>query len=229
MTVLGYILEAVTVIFAATCIFFRSRNRAFEGMLCKFMASFGFISVAVVGYTSNPVDTQYFCYVCFALMFGFFGDVLLGIKEIAPTFKSKLISLGTLYFLVGHLLYLVAFTTRSGFRPAVLVFGIIGFVVAMTVIKLFRMKIDKKLKIILCIYFGVLFYKAANAGVLALETKNISFILAFAGALIFIASDTCLGMIYFTPIKRKNIWVTFELVTYYIAQLLLSTSVALLK
>ena len=229
MTVLGYILAAVTVIFAATCIFFRSRNRAFEGMMCKFMASFGFISVAVVGYTANPVDTQYFCYVCFALMFGFFGDVLLGVKEIAPTFKSRLIPLGTLYFLVGHILYLAAFTTRSGFRPLVFVFGVIGIIAAVTVIKLLKMKIDSKLKIILCIYFGVLFYKAANAGVLAFETKELSFVIAFIGALIFIASDTCLGMIYFTPIKRKNIWVTFELVTYYIAQLLLSTSVALLK
>lgn len=229
MTALGYILAAITVVFAAICIFFRSRNRAFEGMMCKFMASFGFISVAVVGYTSNPVDTHYFCLVCFALMFGFFGDVLLGIKEVAPTFKSKLIPLGTLYFLVGHILFLAAFTTRSGFRPLVLAFGFIGVIAAIIVIKVFRMKIDSKLKIILCIYFGVLFYKAANAGVLAFETKEISFILAFAGALIFIASDTCLGMVYFTPIKRKNIWVTFELVTYYIAQLLLSTSVALLK
>lgn len=229
MGILGYVLVAVTILFAASCIFFRSKNRAFEGMMCKFMASFGFISVAVVGYTSNPVDTQYFCYVCFALLFGFFGDVLLGVKEIAPKFKSKLVPLGTLYFLVGHLFYLVAFVSRSGFRPNILLFGVLGVVAAITIIKGFKMKMDTKLRVILCAYFGVLFFKAANAGVLAFEVKDASFIIAFIGALIFIVSDTCLGMVYFTPIKKKNVWVTFELVTYYIAQLLLSVSVALLK
>ena len=229
MTVLGYFLVCVTVVFATACVLFRRKNRAFEGMMCKFMASFGFISVAVVGYTLNPVDTRYFCLVCFALMFGFFGDVLLGIKEIAPTFKPKLIPLGTLYFLVGHLLYLTAFISRSGFSLFSLVFCAIGIVAAALVIKFFKMKISSKLKPILCVYFGVLFFKAANAGVLAFETKEASFILAFIGALIFIMSDTCLGMVYFTPIKRKNVWVTFELVTYYAAQLLLSSSVALLK
>lgn len=228
MTVLCYILAGVTVVFATVCILFRRKNKAFEGMMCKFMASFGFISVAVVGYTSNPVDTPYFCFVCFALMFGFFGDVLLGVKEIAPTFKSKLVPLGTLYFLVGHLFYLVAFISRSGIRPIAIVFGVVGVIAAITIIKVFKMKMDTKLRVILCVYFGVLFFKAANAGVLAVETKEFSFILAFIGALVFIVSDTCLGMVYFTPIKRKNVWVTFELVTYYIAQLLLSSSVALL-
>lgn len=229
MSLICYILATVTVVFAAACIIFRSKNKAFEGMLCKFMASFGFISVAVVGYVSNPVDTYYFCFVCFALMFGFFGDVLLGIKEIAPTFKGKLVPLGTLYFLVGHIFYLVSFISKSGFVPFVMIIGFAGVVAAVLVIAGFKMKIDAKLKVILCIYFGVLFYKAANAGFLAFETNNAAFIAAFIGATLFIVSDTCLGMIYFTPIKKKNVWVTFELVTYYIAQILLSSSVAMLK
>jgi ABC-type uncharacterized transport system permease subunit len=51
----------------------RRKGKSFEGMLCKFMASFGFISVAVVGYCSSPHDEWYFFLVLFALMFGFFG------------------------------------------------------------------------------------------------------------------------------------------------------------
>ena len=115
MSLLCIVLALMTIAFAAGCIALRRKNKAFEGMLCKFMASFGFISVAVVGYSLNPVDTYYFCLVCFALMFGFCGDVLLGIKEIAPTFRGKLVPLGLLYFLVGHIFYLCAFIRSSSF------------------------------------------------------------------------------------------------------------------
>ncbi len=197
-------------------------------MLCKFMASFGFISVAVVGYCMNPHDTYYFCFVCFALMFGFFGDVLLGIKEIAPTFKGKLVPLGTLYFLVGHIFYLIAFITKGGFNAVTLAIGIFGAVFAFAMIKIIKMKVDRKLVPLLAFYYGALIYKAASAGSLAIGIGDISSIVAFAGALLFVISDTCLAFLYFTPVKRKNIWVMVELSTYYPAQILLAMSVALM-
>jgi hypothetical protein len=115
MSPICYILAAVTIVFALGCVGFRRKGKAFEGMMCKFMASFGFISIAVVGYCLNPVDTYYFCMMCFSVLFGFFGDVLLGIKEVAPTFKSKLVALGTLYFLAGHVFAICAFVSVSGF------------------------------------------------------------------------------------------------------------------
>lgn len=228
MSPICYVLAALTVTFAVGCILFRRKNRAFEGMLCKFMASFGFISVAVVGYCMNPHDTYYFCFVCFALMFGFFGDVLLGIKEIAPTFKSKLVPLGTLYFLVGHIFYLAAFINKGGFSSLTLAIGILGAALAFAAIVILKMKVDKKLGVILCIYYGTLIYKAASAGLLAFRTGESAFVSAFIGALLFLVSDTCLGLLYFTPVKRKNIWVTVELSTYYPAQILLAASVALM-
>ena len=43
------------------------------------------------------------------MLFGLGGDVLLGIKEIAPKYKNKLIALGTLAFLIGHFFYLASF------------------------------------------------------------------------------------------------------------------------
>ncbi len=228
MSPLCFVLAVLTVVFAVGCILFRSKNKAFEGMLCKFMASFGFISVAVVGYCTNPHDTYYFCFVCFALMFGFFGDVLLGIKEIAPTFKTKLVPLGTLYFLVGHVFYLIAFINKGGFNAVTLAIGVSGALVSFAVIKLMKMKVDKKLAPLLIFYYGMLIYKAASAALLAAESGDASSIVAFVGACLFVISDTCLGFLYFTPVKRKNIWVMVELSTYYPAQILLAMSVALM-
>ncbi|MBQ2847721.1 MAG: lysoplasmalogenase [Clostridia bacterium] len=229
MPPLCIILAVLTVVFAVGCISFRRKGRAFEGMMCKFMASFGFISVAVVGYCLNPADTYYFCLVCFALMFGFFGDVLLGIKEVAPTFRGKLVPLGTLYFLIGHVFYLCAFITRSGFNLGALIFGLCGGIFALAVIKLLKMKVDNKLWIIMSVYYFALTYKAASAAVLAFGSGQAAYIIAFIGAVLFVISDTCLAFLYFTPVKRKNIWVTVELSTYYPAQILLAMSVALMK
>jgi cyanate permease len=104
-------------------------------------------------------------------------------------------------------------------------FGIIGFVL----IKVLKMKTDGKMSIVMAIYYATLAYKAASAFVLALSEGQTSFWVAFAGACLFIISDTCLAFLYFTPVKRKNVFVTIELSTYYTAQILLAMSVALLK
>lgn len=227
MTPLCYVLAGLTVAFAVACVLFRRKNRSFEGMVCKFMASFGFISVAIVGYTARPSNTLYFCLVCFALMFGFCGDVLLGIKEIAPKFRSKLIPIGTLYFLVGHVFYIVAFLHEYPFHPLTVALGVAGGVAAFTVIKLAKMKVEGKLLPLLCVYYALLIFKGAVTGFAAVEMKTPAAIAAFVGSLLFILSDTCLGIVYFTPVKRKNVFVTAELSTYYPAQILLAMSVAL--
>ena len=161
-------------------------------------------------------------------MFGFFGDVLLGIKEVAPTFRGKLIPLGTFYFLIGHLFSLIAFISIGGFEIIPLIIGIAGVVLALTMIKVFKMKIDKKLAPVMSVYYGALIYKVAVSAFLAIGGKNLALWLAFIGSCLFFVSDTCLGFLYFTPIKRKNVLVTVELSTYYPAQILLAMSVALM-
>lgn len=228
MSPLCYILALLTVVFAVGCVALRRKGKAFEGMMCKFMASFGFISVAIVGYCMNPRNTYYFCLVCFALFFGFFGDVLLGIKEVAPTFRGKLIPLGTLYFLIGHVFFISAFISISGFNLVALLVGIAGFLFALIMIKVLKMKADNKLWIIMSIYYGALAYKISASAVLLLADPCPAWWLAFIGSCLFFISDTCLAFLYFTPVKRKNMLVTLELSTYYPAQILLAMSVALM-
>lgn len=228
MSPLCYVLALVTAVFAAGCVTLRRKGKAFEGMMCKFMASFGFLSVAIVGYCTNPHNTYYFCLVCFALFFGFFGDVLLGIKEVAPTFRGKLIPLGTFYFLIGHIFFLSAFISISGFNLIALLVGVAGFVFALVMIKVLKMKADNKLWIIMSIYYGALAYKIAASLVFLLADPRPAWWLAFIGSVLFFISDTCLAFLYFTPVKRKNVLVTAELSTYYPAQILLAMSVALM-
>ena len=146
------ILSVVTAIFATLTILLRRKGKSFEGMLCKFISSFGFMSMAFIGFcyrieeADKLVHPFYFCLVAFGLLFGLGGDVLLGIKEIAPKYKNKLIALGTFAFLIGHFFYL------ASFYKAEPTFSIIPYIAAFVitaiiaiVIKAVKMKLDSKM------------------------------------------------------------------------------------
>lgn len=223
-----YVLTALTFIFAAACVLLRRKNKSFEGMICKFMASFGFISVAVYGnFIRGGGNIRYFSFIVFALMFGFCGDIFLGIKEIAPTFRKKLIPIGTVYFLIGHIFYLLAFSSIGGFNWKTLIAFAAMIPVAAVLIKLLKMKINGAFAAVLCAYYGLLAWKIAMCALLVMREPCAANISALIGSCLFMVSDTCIGILYFTPVKKKNALVTAELSTYYAAQILLAMSVAL--
>ncbi|MBQ9850631.1 MAG: hypothetical protein IJO36_08015 [Clostridia bacterium] len=229
MSPLCYVLAALTAVFAICCILLRRKGRSFEGMLFKFLASFAFVSVATVGYSFSPKETYYFCLVSFALMFGFFGDVLLGIKEIAPKFKTKLIVLGLLFFSLGHICCLCAFVTQIGVQPVTLLIGTLGGIFAFIMAGVLKMKVDFKMRFIMSVYYGLLFLKVSMAGAMIfIKGAAPAYIAALVSGICFVISDTCLGILYFTTVKRKNVLVTAELSTYYPAQVLLAMSVAMM-
>ncbi len=229
MSPLCYVLAALTAVFALCCILLRRNGKSFDGMLFKFLASFSFVSVAIVGYSFSPKETYYFCLVSFALMFGFFGDVLLGIKEIAPKFKTKLIILGLLFFSLGHICCLFAFVTQVGIHPITLFVGLGGAILAFVLTAVLKMKVDMKMKLIMSVYYGLLFIKVAMAAEMIHHNGfHPAYITALVSCICFLISDTCLGILYFTTVKRKNALVTLALSTYYPAQVLLAMSVALM-
>lgn len=229
MSPLCYVLAALTAIFAIFCISLRRKGKSFEGMLFKFLASFAFVSVAIVGYSFSPKETYYFCLVSFALMFGFFGDVLLGIKEIAPRFKTKLIVLGLLFFSLGHICCLCAFVTQIGVQPITLLIGTLGGVFCFVMAGILKMKVDFKMRLIMSVYYGLLFLKVSMAAAMIyIKGASPAYIAALVSGICFVISDTCLGILYFTAVKRKNVLVTAELSTYYPAQVLLAMSVAMM-
>ena len=219
------ILTFLSIAFAVACITLRGKNKSFEGMICKFMASFSFIGVAILGnYLNGNSAVGYFSLVCFALLFGFCGDVFLGIKEIAPLFKKKLIPIGTGYFLIGHIIYLISFFT-IGAKPLTALFFPAGAVIAIILMKIFKVDLGKAFTVILCVYYGLLIWKAGVGAELVITDFSVSNLLILIASLLFIVSDTCLAFIYFTPVKKKNALVMVELSTYYPAQLLFALSI----
>ena len=221
-----YLLIALTAFFSAACILLRRKNKSFEGMICKFMASFAFISLAVLGNYLNPGNTGYFSMMCIALMFGFCGDVFLGIKEIAPTFKKKLVPIGTGYFLIGHVFQMIAFINLYGMNYYTLIFWGVGVILTLILMKIMKINAKSAFGALLCVYYSILVWKVAYTVFLVYHEPSAANIMVLAGAALFLISDTCLGVLYFTPVKKKNLFVTAELSTYYPAQILMAMSIA---
>lgn len=230
------ILSVVTAIFATLTILLRRKGKSFEGMLCKFISSFGFMSMAFIGFcyrieeADKLVHPFYFCLVAFGLLFGLGGDVLLGIKEIAPKYKNKLIALGTFAFLIGHFFYL------ASFYKAEPTFSIIPYIAAFVItaiiaiiIKAVKMKLDGKMYILCVFYFFVIALCACVSGYMLYLTHSLTFIITTIASVVFVISDSVLAFVYFTPVKRKNPLVTIELATYYTGQILMAATVYLIK
>lgn len=230
------ILSVVTAIFATLTILLRRQGKSFQGMLCKFISSFGFMSIAFIGfcYRIEAADKLnrpfYFCLVAFGLLFGLGGDVLLGIKEIAPKYKNKLIALGTVSFLIGHFFYLAAFYNAE---PT---FSLIPYIVALAltvtialVMKSVKMKLDGKMYALCVFYFYVIALGACVSAHMLYLTHELTFVLTTIASVVFVISDSVLAFIYFTPVKKKNPLVTIELATYYAGQVLMAVTVFLVK
>ena len=91
------------------------------------------------------------------------------------------------------------------------------------------MKVDFKMRFIMSVYYGLLFLKVSMAGAMIfIKGAAPAYIAALVSGICFVISDTCLGILYFTTVKRKNVLVTAELSTYYPAQVLLAMSVAMM-
>lgn len=185
------------------------------------------MSISIVGYGyNNAIDHYYFCLVVFGLMFGLGGDVLLGIKEIAPKFKMRLIAMGTLSFLVGHIFFLSAFLRIGSFSIIPLIFAVCVAAVTVVLMRILKFKLNTPMSALMSVYYGFLWYKAAVALQLYIQTGSLASLLGIIASALFVISDTCLAFLYFTPTKKKNRLVAVELSTYYIAQTLFALTIA---
>ncbi len=226
MTVLIIVLCLLTAASAVATIYFRTKGQSFNGMLCKFLSSFGFMSIAIAGFCSNHLsDPYYFFLAVFGLMFGQGGDILLGLKEIAPKFRSRLMAMGTASFLCCHVFFIAAFIKVAGFSVFPFLTAAVIFAVATVLIKILKFNVDTKMFILLAAYYSILFAKCIMSFIALYRTGINAFVFTSVGSVFFIISDTVLAFLYFFPVKSKNKLVAVELGTYYPAQIFLALSV----
>ena len=190
----------------------RSRSRA-GVWLAKPAASTAFLGVAIA---AGALDSEYGRWVLAALVFSWLGDVLLIPKDARRAFLAGLVS-----FLLGHLLYAVAFS-RLGLDGGWLAAGAVFVAIAATVALRWLMPhVEGPMIWPVRAYVVVI---SAMVVAAAGATGETGIALVLAGALLFYVSDLAVARERFVAKTFTNkLW---GLPTYYGGQVLLALSVA---
>lgn len=163
----------------------------------------------------EPVSGFYRSAVVVGLAFSLAGDVLLMLPKDRFAF-------GLASFLVGHLLYIAAFTSVEGFRISVLCLA--PFLLAAGVVYAMLLPHLGRLWLPVLFYMLAIMAMAWQAAERWELTGDASSLLAMAGALLFLVSDWALAFNRFrAPFRSAQAMV---LSTYYAAQWLIALSVA---
>ncbi len=177
---------------------------------------------ALIGYyvfarSNRPLSLAF----VLALFFCWVGDVLL-------LFDAYFLP-GLLAFLVGHLLYIVTWRhhcnassadTLTALQRLRMALPVILFASGIVVVLYPRLG---NLQVPVMLYAGVLGYMVLQALFRYGRTPVTSFVLVFAGSVLFMLSDSILAFNKFVqPVAHGNFWI---MLTYAVAQFLLVTGI----
>lgn len=163
---------------------------------------------------SGQIELEGFSFFIFwGLIFSLLGDMML----LKPWYKFEL---GLAAFLIGHIFYIIAFISYKGMDWDILpLLPLIGFA-----LWLFRMIKPHLGKLLIPVgsYMSVILLMVWQGIGIWLSEKNIFGLLIGSGVFIFCVSDSILA--YQRFMRRFKCGNTLILITYYIAQYLISSS-----
>lgn len=189
--------------------------------LFKLLSSLCFITCALLSYKKSPNSKKYSLFIISGLIFGLIGDVILTLSI------SNAFLLGASAFAIGHLLFIIGFTTLSPIHFKDLILTIIGsciFVIFITHNS--RFNLGNNLPIA-CIYsFIILFMFIKSCYLFKFRKTNRLFsYFSIIGTFLFIFSDFILTFDVFL-INSPSYLSTLNLITYYSGQGLIALSLS---
>lgn len=157
-----------------------------------------------------------------ALLFGYFGDILLIYKK-----NKTMFLLGEMSFFIGHVVYIILFFLKVGFNSpllAILITVGAALVIQYPLYVIFR-PYYKKLTIPNNIYSTILLISLAFAILVVVYQGFLPSILLPIGALCFMVSDSLIAYnLFYKKQKRHDFYI---MVFYLLAQVLLSLGILL--
>lgn len=219
----------ITLLFIFLLIYLISYNKADKKIVfgLKIITSSCFLTLGLFLFFKYQI-TEYDnpLLILIALGFGFFGDIILGLRNLTTKRKKEYFIFGILLFFGGHVLYLIAIfaiTTLPYYYYLMVSFAIALIVILFTKIG----KLDfQNTKIInyLYLYLSSLLASVAFMNVITNYT-SLTFIL-FGAVSLFVMSDFLLSFLYFKKMSQQTtkILKTFNIIFYYIGQTLFAIS-----
>lgn len=217
-----------------------------KSLTFKMVAATAFVSIGFLGMFITGNHSQYAIHMIVGLLFGWFGDLFMHIPHPPGNPRMSVVYIGAAGFLVGHIFYVSAFvkttaelTENYSFfsLPEIIAFFVLFVAFALMLKPVFKFQFANRfMQIALYLYscflivmlikscvFGITYY-ISDA-----ENDIIGMIILLIGAVFFFVSDLTLGIRLLGSGKGNKTIKTVSLYAYFIAQLLLSTSILFIK
>lgn len=189
-------------------------------LLLKTLASLAFVCLGLLG--AARAGGAYAWLTWIGLILGAAGDVLLQFMDCRPKEREPFFRAGLGAFLIGHVFYIVAFALLGRVTGWAVLLAAVLF--AALFLLQFPARMDLKgQKVPVYAYAAVISVMTAFA-VLSFGAGARGALVGLGGIL-FLVSDAILALIFFSPIREKAL-PTWNLITYYAAQILLAISIA---
>lgn len=231
--VLPIIFASLCVLATAVFLVVRVKVGGVWGVITKTIASFLFMTLALIGFVDNA-PTVSSLFIILGLLCGLIGDIVLDLKVVYKEDNDKWLNTGMFSFALGHIFYFVAIFTfvknDAGFiassTPLYIPILIgVGVSLLLQVGVLFSTKLLK-------LDFGKFFFQSAGYTVLLTALSAISVALAafyninllvFAmGAVAIFVSDLILSLNYFGGQADNKLLVILNHAIYYAGQILIA-------
>ncbi len=228
-----FIFMAITIALAIATAYVQEKGLFGIKFLIKSLASFSFMIMGFIAlFIARRVEVWHIG-IMIGLLFGLMGDVFLATNGIVEERLMLPLQLGgVLFFLLGHIAYIVTFQSMiANFNLWFLLIFIAFPIIIYTLIKRGIIPCRPKKAIVpmiaYAIIIGAMFAWAIN--LLVDSQFSTQGIIIFIGAFLFTLSDMLLTFYYFCDFdgkkRRKNIIAFIYMPAYYIAQTLFALAI----
>lgn len=220
-----YLALVASIITAIIFLVVRVKRGGVAGLLTKTLASVMFILLAFAAEAVNPDGYNWFMFVAPGLVFGMIGDIVLDLKVVYPEQSNTYLLAGMTAFTIGHILFITGMCIPFGIHWSVPVVAVVVGVCAVLVGPKLKLNYGK-FKIPAMIYGTTLAFTACMSGYVMVASEfSTAYVIMFVGSLFFLISDLVLSTMYFGENKNTPTNVVINHATYYIAQLLIASTI----
>ncbi len=213
-----------------------------KSLSCKMVAATAFVGIGFIAMELSGNESYYANMMLIGLVLGWVGDLFMHIPHPPGNPRMSVVYIGASAFLIGHIFYVLAFVKSTmaltpDYKfftlPEIIAFVVIFIAFALMLEPVFKFEYKNSfMKITLHLYsifliimllkscgFGITYYLSeAENGLPAM-------IILLTGGIFFFISDFTLGLRLIGGAKGNKTVKTVSLYAYFIAQLLLATSI----
>ena len=227
-----YVLVGICLILGFIKSFSKSKGNYDFELIAKTCGSLCFVATGILAFylsSHSGKERTYSLIVIIGLILGLIGDIFLCLYEggnTHPKRKNLIQTAGVAFFFLGHLCYMFNFLMLEEFKlyllPTLIVLPIIYLIFACKVLTS-----SKAQNIMLIIYYLALnLILTSSINLMIVRGVNAFTLLNLIGCVLFITSDSVLGVSWFAPsLKLPKTHYYYIILSYYTAQCLFALSI----